>query len=99
MRLIFIYSKYKCLYKDRFLDCTLKRKNKITKSEYEVFIHKLTSNSKKLPLMEDIDKAVEMSFYEKQCDILITHLSKKLQEKPKKWFKIYKALLVSDICL
>ena len=49
--------------------------------------------------MEDIDKAVEMSFYEKQCDILITHLSKKLQEKPKKWFKIYKALLVSDICL
>lgn len=70
----------------------------MTQSDFEIFIHKLTSNSKKMPLMDDIDEAVKSTYFVKQCDILTKHICSKLKEKPKKWFKIYKALLLSEVC-
>lgn len=35
------------------------------KTQFEVKIHELTSNSKKLPIMEEIEDAVLKTFYEK----------------------------------
>ena len=71
----------------------------MTQSDFEIFIHRLTSNSKKMPLMDDIDDIVQSTYFIEQCDILVKHLCNKLQEKPKKWFKIYKSLLISEVCL
>ena len=64
----------------------------MTKSDFEILLHKLTSNEDKLPNSKQYDKAVAYSFYRSECKQLIKHIVKRLQAPPKKFKKIIKTL-------
>lgn len=71
----------------------------MTKSDFEVLLHKLTSSENKLPDTEEYETAVAFSFYKADCRQLIKHILKRLQSPPKKYQKIIKTLYLILIVL
>lgn len=69
------------------------------KPDFEVLLHKLTSNEDKLPSNKEYDKAVAYSFYRPECKQLVKHILKRLQSPPKKYKKIIKTLYLILVLL
>lgn len=71
----------------------------MTKNNFEVLLHKLTSNEDKLPKNKEYDKAVVYSFNPTECKQLVKHIVKRLQAPPKKYKKIIKTLYLILVLL
>lgn len=77
----------------------LSRKNSMTKSDFKVLLHKVTSNEKNFPEQAELNIVTKHSFYQRECDQLLKHIFKKLQGPYKKWRKILKTLYLMDAVL
>ena len=71
----------------------------MTKSDFEVLLHRLTSSENKLPAAKEYEKAVAYSFYRHECKQLIKHIVKRLQSPPSKYKKIIKTMFLMLVVL
>jgi hypothetical protein len=71
----------------------------VTKTTFEIDIHRVTSNELGFPTAEDL-RTVSMATRSKvNCDAAIKHIIKKLQSPTKKWRKLLKTLnLIEVMC-
>lgn len=78
-------------------ECAFKRKNKITKTPFEIELHRVTSNELNFPTQADLRKVAEETRVKMNCDSAIKHIVKKLQTPKEKWRKILKTLNLIDV--
>ena len=71
----------------------------MTKSDFKVLLHKVTSNEKNFPEQSDLHIIAKYTFYQNECDQMLKHVFKKLQGPYKKWRKILKTLALMDTVL
>ena len=67
------------------------------KSDFEVYLHKLTSNEKKFISESDYKLFFEEELNPSETEYAFQHIQLKLHEKEKKWRKIVKALIVLKV--
>ena len=69
------------------------------KTDFEVLLHKLTSNENKLSDNTEYESAVAYSFKKRECKQLMKHIVKRLQSPPRKYNKIIKTLYLVLVIL
>lgn len=80
-------------------ECFLNRKNKLTKSSYEIDLHRATSNELNFPTQTELlDLATKTSIKE-NCDSALKHFFKKLQTPKEKWRKLLKTINLLEIMI
>jgi hypothetical protein len=77
----------------------LTSKNKLTKTDYEISIHKATSNELSFPTQSDLLDLAAKSNIKENCESAIKHVTKKLQTPKEKWRKILKTLNLVEVLI
>lgn len=75
-----------------FVRSIARMRDKMTKTQFEINLHKCTSNEEQFPDDQLFKEVAKYSYTSEDYFKILQHLEKKLQEKKEKWRKILKAL-------
>ena len=77
-------------------ECPLSSKNGLTKSKFKNELHLITSNELNFPTQTEFANVAKHSFTQKDCEVMLKHIFKRLQCRPEKWRKVLKTLTLIE---